>query len=532
MILVVSQSADVTYDETFAESAALELTKLTGYDEQGGLVITQVTLTNSSDDTIYTRKLLQVVGDEEGVTVAITAVMSLTSAQILQQWMDTGGGSMLDPLVYPIFSSTQQMVINLDPVMPMVTDFDLTCNNGTNCRVNDTCTLGLCGCPRDASGFCPPDYFAGTTDMVCASGSFSLYADACVSINTTVDHMGYNQGETCESRHPSFHNAFPTRRYCQNMVTSLHTERHMLIGLMGDPDNLKAPLHIFTINSPYSLAELALPPHRNIRTGIVSFRGYVSNLYDGKQPVNNKAWALIEFKHAYTDRTVQLTRLAFLDGIEGSRECYFSGGNQWRCVTTGPAGTYVEVDHEGLAWRCLAYHVWNPRAYRCEPGCDTGLMGPRCDQPLKPYPECAIKEWNATTTLYLSQDCLRVECQWGYLNSFGTCEPDPFTVTYPYTDVVRLQSSGGGDEDDTDIGALSLPVFIAVLLGSVGGTILAMVGTKVGYAKWQSRRPRGYAPQNQVGDSGELSSIELHSPIPKKTPSVKKGKKGGRIRPK
>jgi hypothetical protein len=550
-VLIECYQTFQVYDpQAFADAAALEIAQILGYDAAGELIITQVTLHDPSNDEAttasYTRKLLQVADDEEvpRATVVIEVIMPLTAAQIMQQWMDVGGGVTLDPSTFPIFSATRQLVINLDPVMPMADqlgEFDVTCNNGTNCRSNDTCTMGLCGCPRDAEGFCPPDYFDGLTDMTCASGSFSLYADACVSANTTADHMSYNSDESCEDRNPLFYNAFPTRRYCQNIDLSLNIERTMLVGLMGDPANIKAPLHIFTINSPYTLAELALPPHRDIRTGVVSFRGYVSNLYDGKQPVNNKAWALIEFKQVYTDRTVQLTRLAFLDGIEGSRECYFQD-NKWHCLMGVEPGMYVDKTTTEVVSTCQAYYVWNDRTRRCEQGCTNGMTGARCDKALESF--CATQQWNSTTMFHISHDCLRLECRRGYMDVFGVCEPDPFTLSsVPYVDYVPPESSNSFMDDD--VGALSMPVFIAVLVGSVSVTILAMVGSKMAYAKCQARRPNGYAKQSQVADSSPPESVlvqELSTPSSshKKKPRTRKielsplkkqpSRSGGRIK--
>jgi hypothetical protein len=471
-VTLLSSQNDLTEDTVVLQTqAAAELASILGYTDQT-LTFTSVKIYDPKPDSApaSSRRLLQTV---EGLaaTVVFEVELSLSSAQILQRWMDAGGGAILKPDEYPIFSQTTQLLINVDPQMPeTVVGFETGCQNGTNCRANDTCTLGLCGCPPDSSGRCVPGYFDEDSDQICVSGAPSLYADACTSVNSTLDHETYS-AEHCSAR-GNLINLFPKRKYCQHPGSQLyHAERAMLVAVMGDPNNSTlAPLHFFTVHSPYTMAELSLPPHRDIRTGLVSFKAYVSNLYDNKAPIHNKAWALIEFRTAYTDITFQLTRLAFLDGIEGAHEFYFQA-NKWRYLKDVPGGAYAYWDGEAAQWECMSTHIFNPSNGRCELGCATGMMGHSCDEPLRT--DCAIAAWNATSMLYLRPDCMFVQCQRDYVNVFGECILDPYAIPPPpYVD----QPAAPQSSNKKKVAGLSVGAFVAVLIGSVIGAILLVFG--------------------------------------------------------
>lgn len=399
------------------------------------------TLTGLVDSTFTQVAAIETVNHTS--TVAQVS-MPVTAMQVLLEFITLGGTALFqaNPVQfqqkYPIlfgsssFAVKPQIVDGTYP-LPFETEFDSSCGNGTYCSTfpSSMCTEGLCGCmPVDfltdvcTSGSLP---IASVNTTFCVSGSPIQVADACESILSTADQLAYG-GCPCAERNANYVNVMPFRCYCQDPSQPLGSDRYTFIGILGNPFASNGTR--YTISSPYTLDQL-VRLYRNASTGVVSFQAYVSNLFQNAQPTDSKAWALVEFVSYYSATTpvqLQLTRLAFLQPVEGGRAVYYAG-SQWNFFETIagfalPRGAYAYAVNGAVQSSCLLYTVFNPASGACEPGCSNGYYGTRCNLWLPTT--CIIgSTFDPVSTLYVSYDCSSYVCQPGYAQDFRGCSPIP-----------------------------------------------------------------------------------------------------------
>jgi len=294
----------------------------------------------------------------------------------------------------------------------------------------------------------------------------------CENPLSTIDNLVYAFVQ-CSDRHPSFINLCPNRRFCQAQDQSYQTDKYVFTGMLGRPGVVE-PVLFFTIQSPYTRTEL-LTTKRNATTGVVSFEAYVSNLYDNASPRGNKAWAHIEFASYYANQTAQLTKLRFLDAVEGTPENYFHD-NHWWSYDAAPAFSCAGWNGYVPTWSCQAYRVYNPHSNMCEPGCNNGLLGSQCNQQDA---GTSSMRYNATTTLYRSYDGNRVVCNDGYMQGYDQCVPDPNYVPY-----IPPDGAGNGTapvQENTDVipgssdtnTVTTIVTIVSLVVG--GGVVVGMI---------------------------------------------------------
>lgn len=249
---------------------------------------------------------------------------------------------------------------------------------------------------------------------------------------------------------------------------------------------------LFTIQSRYTIPEL-LTSFRDPITQNICFNTYISNLYDGEQPVNSKAWAHICFDSFYSNTTVQLTHVRILDSIEGDANYYYAN-NRWNAFSNDeikitveytdatmntfttrfpkmPAITSTSASYAmyNLTSRtpytlCRAHTVYNPDNGRCEPGCNNGNSGVRCHIPISELTtsmeagasrrllqvptggtaNCIVPSFDEATMVYINYACTYAQCKHGYaLSAFQGCVVDP-----------NAYSAGGSDPQPVTVKAL------------------------------------------------------------------------------
>jgi hypothetical protein len=370
-----------------------------------------------------------------GGTTTVTSTIPLTAAQILQQFLASDEAQDMSSTNFPIFATTTQVLVTVVGNATGSSTYDFTCRDGANCYGVGSCYNGLCGCVPDADDVCTAGSLPVESLGVCASGATlaTPFADACASTLSTVDELVYLADSSCESQ--GMVNLYPRRRFCQNRDYSSTLDRNVFTGLLGNPydyGNSTGGLRLFTISSPYTMEQLQ---SQNRTSDVIATRAYVSNLYDNAAPVASKVWAHVEFERVmYSANAVQLTRLVFLDAIEGDRGYYFQG-NRWRPYPyTLPQKAYAYWNNSAgaVAWECQLLHVYNAQTCACEPGCNNGLVGVDCNVPFA-NTTCPVRSFDASTTLYIGYSCDTAVCLPGYfLGAFGcvaNLEQPPDTVT-------------------------------------------------------------------------------------------------------
>ena len=446
--------------------------------------------------------------------------LQLTSALLLQQY--TNDPTLLDPNTYPIFSTSTQLVLlyptgSIDPSLPAASaQYDMNCTFSA-CASTDVCTQGVCTCRADANGFC-------LDDSTCASGAPSHFADVCEDPSSTPDHLLY-RGQ-CADHEAGSVNLFPRRRFCQRLDRPIGTAKLMLNGMLGRV-GVAEPVLFFTIQSPYTLSEL-LTDKRNATTGIVSFDAYVSNLYDGAAPRSSKAWAHIEFGSFYANSTVQLTKLRFLDAIEGAASYYFQD-THWHAVDSAdlPSMSYEYLaDNAVPAWDCQAYRVYNPVTNACEPGCNNTFAGSNCTTVMDPT---TCMEFNATTTLYVSYGCDQVVCLPGFVPGFDGCvvESSSSTASHLFipdsTGVAAVAPSNLTAFGQSMAIIVSVGVILVVVTGAItaavvtatagaGASVAPTVAAAVTRGRNRTRPGRSVSRSNSQSQSRSLNAIAVVSP--------------------
>ena len=425
-----------------------------------------------SDGTAATDDIVVSSVTKAGTLTTITSTLPLTAAQILQQFLSTDASRTMSPFLFPIFSTTTQVLVTVvgNSTAPSAS-YDFTCDNGANCYGVGSCFNGLCGCIPDADDVC----LSGTIPNLmqphsqCVSGASlpTPYADVCASTLSTVDELVYTAG-SCESHGAGMVNLYPRRRFCQRRDYANSMDRTVFTGLLGNPydyGNSTGGLRLFTISSPLTMDELL---HQQNQTVAVT-QAYVSNLYDNAAPVTSKVWAQVEFDTTmYSANSVQLTRLVFLDAIEGDRRYYFQG-DRWLAYpnNTLPAGAYAYWDATlgQVGWECQLQYIYNPSSGACEPGCNNGLVGPDCSVAFSNTSiPCAVRSFNPNTTLYVSYGCDDAVCLPGYfLGAFG-CVPNLAVPVF----VITNASSSSSSVSSIDVIVIVFASLAGVLvLGSV-----------------------------------------------------------------
>lgn len=461
--IVDQQQAELTSLVTIASSSSPPGRRLLSVDD--GSTTTTTTTSTTTTTTIAVTGI-----SSDGSTTTITATAPLTAAQLLQQFLAVGGSASLDANTFPIFATTTQVLVSVvtdpDALFPYTTEFDFKCNNGTNCGSVGACYNGLCGCVPDEQGYCMRSSlpFDLPNESACASGATLVtpYADACASVYSTVDAIMYEPAYSCASH--GMTNLFPKRQFCD----SVSARRTVFNGLLGNPydgGNSTGGLHLFTISTELTWGEMA----DRAANGLVSLYAYVSNLYDGAAPVTNKAWALVEFRAYYSaiNSTVQLTRLVFLDAIEGDRRYYFHN-NTWSAYPNSslPTGSYAYWDDTRVGWECQLNYIYNPSTRACEPGCNNGFIGANCSAPFADV--CAVRSFNVNTTLYVGYGCDTAACLPGYFLGSFECVPD---ITVPaFVPFVQGQPSSSSSTIDAIVIAFGTLAGVLVL-----GTAFTMV---------------------------------------------------------
>jgi len=424
--------------------------------------------------------LVSSVVDVNSTSTVVSSTVQLTAAQILQQFLASDDAQKLDAVTFPIFSTTSRVVV-VSTDAPTTAAYDTTCNNGATCGGIGACVTGLCACIADAqTDVCSDDSlpFTPTASQQCVGGASSHYADVCASTASTVDRLVYGD-DTCASRHVDFVNLYPMRRFCQSRNYAASADRNVFIGILGDAaDSNVAGLRLFTVSTPSTMDQLNST--RDSATGVVALRAYVSNLYDNAAPVASKVWAHVEFTtlvSATVDNSsalamVQLTRLAFLDSIEGDRRYYFQA-NRWHAYPNDslPTGSYAYWDADGgqVAWACQLWHVYNPATLECEPGCDNGLTGADCDTPLTAA--CVVRSFNATTTLYVGYTCDSIVCRDGYQRGAFACElPPNGPIDNP---IIVVTSSSQSSSSSSSVDVVVIVAICAAIFAAAGVTLSA-----------------------------------------------------------
>lgn len=355
---------------------------------------------------------------------------------------------------------------------------------GTNCRsltpdlstyVPPVCYNGTCGCHPQADGTCDvlsiPTETIDPAQVVCVAGTaVGLAFDVCEHVNSTANRLAYvdttrtavlgmgtitthaynitetfngttavvtvpsynlthmltvtgytsvsliAQQDECQRRHPSYVNLFPRRRFCQHRNYAFGVDQTVLAGVLGDPFHNAPPPTVVTLQMPVPDA-VAL----TINAGVVVRQlGYASNLYNGHAPLENKAWALIEYDALYDNRTVALSRLTLLDSVEGGPNWYFHN-DTWNSFPCGPA-EYADWDDStnGPACFCRAFYARDPATGACVEGCTGGTTGFWCDQPVSATSTCSVAYDPATTAL-VNYACNVVVCIPPYRSVNGVC---------------------------------------------------------------------------------------------------------------
>lgn len=250
-----------------------------------------------------------------------------------------------------------------------------------------------------------------------------LYIGPDKSANAT------RQMDECTQRNSRYTNIYPRRRFCQDRGLNLHIDPFMVTGVFGNPysTNGNDTLRLFALGLTQSVQDLVdhppvvelgfdfspqapdptiygfFPMQAPPRPGIFSTYGYVSDLYDGKQPVRSKAWAHIQFRYLYSNTTVQLTRLTFVDDIEGDGNYYFQN-NTWNYLNGVPSNGYAYLNQTTLLpqWECRKWYVYDEVTNKCEPGCDNGMTGLECNESL----DSCVVGFNAYTAYLPGYSCV------------------------------------------------------------------------------------------------------------------------------
>jgi hypothetical protein len=283
--------------------------------------------------------------------------------------------------------------------------------------------------------------------------------------------------DECARRDPTFINLFPLRRYCQSREFSFGTSRTMLRGVFGNPfaDSTAANTSsrfLFTLELPIPNAAAFT---RNAGL-LVRTHGYVSTLYGDNEPVGNRAWALIEYSSLLANDTVQLTRLMFLDSVEGAPDWYFRD-NRWQYKGCPPyAYAYYDPVRGVADCDCFRYYALNSISGLCEPGCNNGNYGLTCDQPLtvagavvvvaSASGKRSVVMWSEGAML-VNYAGTTIVCMPGYVQQGGQCVLD--AGAGPST------GGGGGGGSGLSVGA---QVAIAVCSSVGGGLALGFLLTR------------------------------------------------------
>ncbi|MDO9173871.1 MAG: hypothetical protein Q7V62_03640, partial [Actinomycetota bacterium] len=382
------------------------------------------------------------LGTEPG-TLVIQVAMEETAARTLQQFETLYATQevVLDNATFPLLSHTVDVAatypVPLEPTPPtQVTAFDALC---TGCAVDDACVQGMCTCTVCVSM---------TPGVMCVSGG-GLVPDACTSADTqyTVDDCDARGGRV---------NLFPRRRYCHARGYPYGTSPSTVQAVFGNNS------HTFT---------LAL---------VGPLGATQQDAYATEGASRAQRYARAEYTTLAAPDTLQLSKMTYLDAVEGAAE-YAYNGTAWvytDCAALGYTGAaYAWWNTTHAACDCFLYNQHNPSSGVCEPGCVDGF-GAECQ--LLATPLVCAYAWNATSMAYMrAADCTPV-CRAGYIGAECT-QPD---------DVLLFDDVAYG----TSLAGLSGVGFAVVVLASllgIGGTAAGAVAAPQLRARWQPRSTGG-----------------------------------------
>ncbi|MDO9173876.1 MAG: hypothetical protein Q7V62_03665, partial [Actinomycetota bacterium] len=382
------------------------------------------------------------LGTEPG-TLVIQVAMEETAARTLQQFETLYATQevVLDNATFPLLSHTTDVVATypppLEPTPPtQVAVFDAVCSG---CPVGDACTNGMCTCTGCVST---------TPGVVCVSGGGSV-PDACTSADTQYTT------DDCESRGGRV-NLFPRRRYCHARGYPYGTSPSTVQAVFGNGTRTYALALVGTL-------------------GATQQDAYASGL-EG-EPLRAQRYARAEYATLAAPDTLQLSKMTYLDAVEGAAE-YAYNGTAWvytDCAALGYTGAaYAWWNATQAACDCFVFNQHNPASGVCEPGCVDGRFGAECQ--LLATPLVCAYAWNATSMAYMrAADCTPV-CRTGYTGAECT-QPDD-TLLF---DGVAYGTSVAG------LSGVGIAVVVLASLVGIGGTAAGAVAAPQLRARWQQR---------------------------------------------
>jgi hypothetical protein len=424
----------------FTVHIAGDLTAIANLDAYMGQLAYEIALVSNTtvDKVVITRV--------RPGSIIVDFSIPLTAAQILQQLVVAN--TVYNATTYPILSNSVQVVIpDLSTLVdPTIFEYRTNCTERTPfpgrsdyCNSYGRCRKGMCGCSEvDSGGYClTKNLTIGYTrldNVVCAQQG--LLPDVCESQYTTGNAINYLDSDACENKHPKYRNVFPQRRYCQHMDYTLGNDAFKAQAVYGRVSSQQCEgcdgTELFLVYTLHFPSE----PVPNTTSGFqLQQYAYVTNLYDGVQPIMNKRWAWVESRYKLSNNTYQLSRLVFLPGVEGEARRYYYQ-NDWRLVDCA-GGEYAVGPGECV---CQLNYVRHPLTGVCTQGCNNGLVGPECKTPISQQVGCQ-RDFNVFTA-FISYDCQSVVCKLGAIEMFGVCVQQPSQIPFFITLAAGSSATG------------------------------------------------------------------------------------------
>ncbi len=407
----------------FTVTVAGDLASIVNLDSFMGQLAFEIALASNTtvDKVVITRV--------RAGSIIVDFNIPLTPAQVFQQLVATN--TVYNATTYPILSASTQILVPdlvglVDPDS-LITSFRSNCTERVPfpgrtslCQGFGACRRGMCVCdPVDSDSYCVnrslSTGYTSASNVVCVQSGGN--PDVCESQYTTGNRIDYLAADECRLRHPKYRNVFPLRRYCQNIDQTLGNDAFRAKAVFGRIPSMPCdgcdgmePFLIYTLH-------FASVPVANTSSGFeLQQFAYVSDLYDGLQPVLNKRWAWVESRYKYNNDTYQLSRLVFLPGVEGDPRWYYAS-NRWNFADCA-AGEYAIGPDECV---CQLNHVRHPLTGVCTQGCSNGKVGPECETATQDLLGCQF-ELNVFTA-FLSYDCSRIVCKRSAHEVGGVCVP-------------------------------------------------------------------------------------------------------------
>lgn len=464
---------------------------------KGQLAMEMARAGNTSESLIFIKSV-------RAGSIIVEVLMPLTSAQLLQQFLLPDTINILDSYTFPLLRRSEQVVLQVLPaqIVPTVYEsyYDLECRGRNSsypiCFADGMfwggCTAGICSCFNTPGALVADTSFSDRcvvpeipTGMSCYSGMVkpagSRGPDYCEWDSSTTEEYDYR--DAC--RYP-YYNAFVTRRYCQHPDYPIGSGPNRYRAFFGAPPSMAVdytraangtyvtagitastparpssiPFLIYTVSLLKPLTpEFVYANPNSLESVRYEGLAYVSNLYDGRQPVESKRLAYIVSNYMYDVSTLQLVSMTFMPGTEGAADYYFSD-NGWHYKQC-PEGEYAVNANKCM---CQNFHVRSIATGRCMPGCWGGYTGDQCSQVITER-NCRYG-WDKYT-LFIAPDCSTIECLPGYevVGAFCALAPTSYDLELRNTQSVVEQVT-------------QLPIVkIVLLVGALVGSIAIIVGS-------------------------------------------------------